>query len=160
MPPVKAPLTVSVFPLPMAKWPDVKVSADEQTVLLPNVAEPPPFIRKVTILFVVPAVVWLKNIVPNAPVAPIVRLDDALPVKYCVDDIPETVPFSVNVKPPIVSVFAAPVKVKAPVIVAFPPIVKFVPPALLNSRLPSVTAALAMLFAVPVIVILPPVLLV
>ena len=61
--------------------------------------------------------------------APIVKLDVALPVRYWVADIPDTVPFSVSVKVPIASVLAAPVKVSAPVIVGLPLIVNADAPA-------------------------------
>ena len=79
---MKVPTTVSVFPAPTASLPDVSVKADWETMLLPSVAEPPPFIKNVSILLLVPGAVWLKNMVPSALVAPIVRLEVALPVKY------------------------------------------------------------------------------
>ena len=155
--PAKVPLMVRVL-APIDNLPEVSVTAVLTTNGLPSVAVPPPFIRKVTIWFVVPGVPWLKNKVPSAPVAAMVRLDDALPVKKSVADIPATVPLSVNVRAPMVSVLLAPVNVSVPVIVGLPDNVYALVEAQLNSRLPSV--APETLCAIPVMVILPPVVLV
>lgn len=154
---MNVPLTVNVSPLPIASFPDVSVNAVLLTILLPRVAEPPPLIINVEILFVVAGVVSLKKIVPKTPVAPIVMLAVVLPVKYFVVDMPVTVPFMVNVRVRRFSELFAPVKVSAPFTVALPDKVNALVDAELNSRLPRVAAD--MLLLTPVIVILPPVLL-
>ena len=154
--PVKAPFIVSVFPLPTAIFPDVKVRAVWHTMQFPMVIALPPLTMNVAILFVVLGVVWLRYRV-SAPAPPIVRLDVALPVRYWVADIPDIRPFSVNVFAPMVHVFAAPVKVSVPVTVGLPVNVKALVEPALNSRLPKVTPE--MLLLVPVMLILPPVLL-
>ena len=110
----------------------------------------------VAILFVVPGVVGFKNIVPRAPVAPIVKLEVAPPVIYLVADMPPTLPLSVSVLAPRVKVFAAAVMVNTPVTVGLPVIVNAVAPVWFSSRLPNVAAAFDMLFAAPVILIFPP----
>ena len=73
---------------------------------------------------------------------------------------PDTVPSSVSVFAPRVSVLAAAAMENMPVIVGLPVIVNAVAPVWFNSRFPNVAAAFDMLFAAPVILILPPVLLV
>ena len=87
-----------------------------------------------------------------------VKLEVVLPVKYLLADMPDTVPLSVKVRAPMVSVFAAPVNVSAPFTVVLPDKVNALAEAALNSRLPRLAAE--MLLATPVIVILPPALLV
>ena len=126
--PVIFPVQVTRLP-PSASAPDVSANAVATVMGLPSVAEPPPLTVNVTILFVVPGVVGFRNKVPRAPVAPIVKLEEALPVIYLVADILATVPFNVSVLAPTVSVLPAAVKVKAPAIVGLPDIVNAVAPA-------------------------------
>lgn len=136
--------------------PDVSVRAVWHTMLLPIVTVPPPVIKNVAILFVVFIVVWFKKSVPSAPVAPTVMFEDALPVKHSVALMPDTVPLSVSVRAPIVSLFPDPVNISAPVIVGFPLIVYAVALAQFSSRFPNVAVEFDMLFAVPVMLIIPP----
>ena len=116
-------MIVSVAPAPTANFPPepaVRSSNVTLTIELPMVTSPPPFTRNVLISEARPAP---KNKVPNEPVAPTVKLELALPDRYFVADIPDTVPLRLSVFAPIVSVFAAPVIVSAPVIVGLPAIV-------------------------------------
>ena len=109
---------------------------------------------KVAILFVVPGVVGLKNKVPRSLVEFIVRFEVApLPVKYCVADIPVTVPLRVTVNAPIVSVLFGPVNDRFPFMVGLPVNVKALAEAALKLRLPKV--APEKLLAMPVMLILP-----
>ena len=134
--PVIFPALVITLP-PSANVPAVSASVVATLQLLPNVAVCPAlFIVKVTILFVVPGVVGLKNKVPRSLVELIVRLDVAPPVRYWVVDIPDTVPFNVRVKAPMVKVLFAPVKDMFPFTVGLPVSVNALAEAELKSRLP------------------------
>ena len=152
--PVMLPVLVITCP-PSFSVPAVSASVVSTLQLFPSVAEKPAlFIVKVAILSVVPGVVGLKNNVPRSLAELIVKFELApFPVRYCVADIPDTVPFSVNVLAPRVHVLLAPVNVSPPFTVGLPVKVNALADAALNSRLPRF--APEMLFAIPVILILP-----
>ena len=118
---------------------------------LPSVAVPVEVLLRVksAILFVVPAVVPSKNNVPNAPVPVIFRLEFAEPVMLLVEFIEATVPARFSVLEPMLNLPL--VNVSEPLIVGEP--LKLKPPALLNSKLPSVAPEIVL--ALPFINISP-----
>ena len=135
--PVILPALVITLP-PSSSVPPVSASVVSTLQLLPSVAVwPGQFIVNVAMLSEVPGVVGLKNIVPRSVAVVTLILELApLPVKYLVDDIPDTVPLSITVRAPIVNVLFAPVNVNAPFIVGLPVSVNALVELQLNSRLP------------------------